>query len=322
MKYDVCGIGNLLVDSLIRVDDSFLHNLGLVKGDMKLVDENELGNIMSNLKDLQLAAGGSVGNTLVTLASFGYKIALCGCVGEDEYGDFYDKDLKLHNIHSSIVKKKAKTGQALIFITPDCQRTFITYLGAAAMLSVDDINDEAIKQSRYLYLSGYELLNTEVAMHALKVAKENNVKIVVDLAGPQVIQHNREYFRNIVKKYATVILGNEKEAHCLMSMETIDALDEMAKYVNVAIVTRSQHGSLIKSGGNLYEIPSTKVEAVDTTGAGDLYAAGILYGLLSGKDLYTTGRIASIISAKIVEKIGARFTDQEIQNIKNLIGLL
>jgi len=318
-KFDVCGIGNLMVDILMQVDDNFVRSLGLKKGNMTVVDETQLNFYLQKLKNEKMVPGGCVGNTLVTLAGLGYKIALVGSIGNDKYGNFYAKDLKAHNVVSLTVKKKAKTGVVLSFITPDCQRTFATYLGASTLLSKKDVDADIIKKSRFLYLTGYELLNTDAAIYALDVAKRNKVQIAIDLADSDVVLRNRKFFKDILKEYAAIVLANEKEAQALTGKRTFDALDELAKYVGIAVVKRGVKGSLIKSNNKIYEIPCIKVKAVDTTGAGDNYAAGILYGILAGKDLYTTGKIASLVAARKVCKIGARFNKKEIAQVRKLI---
>ena len=324
-KYDVFGIGSALMDLLIEIEPKELLEIDLKHGEMHLIDEEKSKKILEKLKkyNVKIAPGGSSANTLVDIARLGGKVVFCGKVGRDSHGDIYEQKLKDHNIKSNISQGSLKTGHAITFITPDSQRTFATHLGATLELKKEDIFAEDIKASKILHIEGYQLEDKnlrEAAIHAMDIAKKNNVKISIDLSDPALVKRNIGHIRPLVKKYAGIVFANEEEAREFTGQEPEKALDSIAEFCGTVIIKRGKKGSLIKHNGKVYQIPCVKAKAIDTTGAGDAYAAGILYSLANNYDIKIAGEIGSLIASKVVEKIGARLDEvpyKEIEKIKN-----
>lgn len=314
MKYDVFGLGDTLMDILIEVDDQYLLEWDLKKGQFHSANKEKIKEIMEKLKDKKnkITPAGSCANTIFGIASLGGNAVLCGKVGRDRHGDIFEEIVIKEGIKSRIKRSDIdETGTVINLVTPDSERTFVVNLGANINLKKEDLHDveEDIKQSKILHLTGYYLGDSktrETSLHAMNIAKENNVKISIDLADPGVIKRNLKDFKNIVKKYADIIFLNEEEARIFTGKEPEEAISELGDYADIAIVKLGNKGSLINDRGAIIMIPVVKAKAIDTTGAGDLYAAGILYGICNGYDLEKAGKLASTIAAKIVEQVGAR----------------
>lgn len=324
MKHDVVGIGNPLVDMIIKVNENTLMELNLEKGNMHLVSEEQLINIQEKIKefDVKIAPGDSTANTLAGIANLGGNVVFCGKVGEDEHAMYYEQTLDKASMAHRLAKVQGITGKAISFITPDSERTFAVHLGVALKLMKEDIFEDDIKQSGFLHLTGYQLeepLLKETALHAMDIAKANSVKISIDLADPNLIRRNHAELLSIVKTYADIVFVNEEEAKALTELEPTEAVHEIAKLCNIAIVKIGKDGSLIKKGDMLYKISGFPVDAVDTTGAGDMFAAGFLYGLSNNKDIALCGKIGSYAASRIVQIIGARLKTSIKQDIERLI---
>jgi len=304
MKYDVYGIGNILVDLAIQVSDSLIKEINLEKGRFHLVDSKEIMKKIGH-KEIKITPAGSAANTIHGIACLGGSCILTGKVGNDEHAEFYEKNSCFTcNFPRSETKP---TGRNINLITPDAQRTFAVDLGAALDLKNSDINESALKNSKILHLTGYAIECTkEPCLHALNIAKNNNVKISIDLSDPGVIERNLDELKEIVKKYADIIFFNEEEAKMFTGMDADEAVSKLGEYADIAIVKIGAKGSLINDQGAIIMIEGIKANAIDTTGAGDLYAAGILYGIIKDYDLEMAGNLASKIAAKIVEQIGPR----------------
>jgi len=311
MTYDVIGIGNPLVDLLLKVNDNTLMELNLKKGTSHFLSEEELKKVEEKIKehDIKIAPGDSTANTLVGIAGLGGKVCFCGKVGEDKHGAYYEETLTKAGVAHRLAKIPGITGKCISFITPDTERTFAVHLGACTQLLKEDLFEEDIKNSKYLHLTGYQLEDPtlrETAIHAMDIAKSNGVKISMDLADPSLVRRCHTDLLNFVKTYADIVFVNEDEAKALTELEPSDAVHEIAKMVDIAIVKIGKEGSFIKQGEMLYKIEGFKANAVDTTGAGDMYAAGFLFGLTKGYELDKCGKIGSYAASKIVEIIGAR----------------
>lgn len=322
-KYDVFGIGSALMDFLVEIGHEELLEMDLKHGEMHLVDQDHSKKIFEKLKNykFKIAPGGSTANVLAGVAVLGGKVIFCGKVGKDEHGAIYEQKMMEGGIFSNIKKSGLMTGHTISFITPDSERTFATHLGAALELKKEDVLEEELKQSKILHIEGYQLEDKnlrEVAVHAMEIAKKNNVLISIDLADPALVRRNLADLKNLIKKYADIIFANEKEAEAFTGKKEEDALDELAELSDIAIVKLGKRGSLIKSKGKAYEIKPFKAKAVDTTGAGDMYAAGILYGISHDIPLEKSGKIASYASAKVVEQIGARLSKSLKDEIKKI----
>jgi sugar/nucleoside kinase (ribokinase family) len=311
-KYDVVGIGNALMDFLVEVDDNELLEMNLKKGELHLFEEEESKQLLKKIDryKVKIAPGGSSANTLAAIANFGGKVVFCGAIGKDKHGDIYEEKIVNDGVVLRLSRADRITGHAITFITPDSQRTFAVHLGAALTLRKHHVFEEDLRNSKILHLEGYQLEDKrlrETCLHAISLAKKHGVKVSIDLSDPGVIRRNLEDLRNIVKEHADIAFFNEDEAREFTGKDAEDALGEIAKIVDIAIVKIGERGSLIKHGGKVYRVEGVKANRiVDTTGAGDMYAAGILYGLTHGLSLEKAGKIASYSAAKVVEQVGAR----------------
>ena len=320
--YDVTGIGSALLDFMVEVDDSFIASLGLKKGEMCLIDaerSREIFRLLTSMK-IHIAPGGSSANAIAGVAMLGGKGSFIGRVASDDYGTTYVNKTVDAGVTSFISRGAGMTGHAITFITPDSERTFATHLGAAIELSADDIDYSVIKNSSVLHLEGYlfEPDNLrEVCYRSMKTAKENGVLISIDLADPALVGRIKPVFVDAAEKFADIIFVNEEEAAAFTGAREKDALEILAGYSDIAIVKLGSKGSMIKSGNKIVGIDAVKTEVVNTNGAGDMYAAGFLYGLTSGRDIELSGKIASYAASLAVASSGAR-----VESKINLSGII
>ncbi len=318
----VLAIGNALVDIVIKLkDDSMLEKFGLAKGSMQLsdmelvekIDEESEGN------EKFQASGGSAANTIHGLAQLNIETGFIGKVGDDDIGDFFQRDMEVKNISTMLSITKTPSGKAMTLVTPDCERTFATFLGASVELNANDLNDELFEGYDYFYVEGYLVQNHELLEKALKMAKKNNAVIALDLASYNVVESNLDFLTEIVKQYVDIVFANEEEAMAFTGKEPEEALKELAKYTDIAIVKIGKNGSLISKNGETIRISSIKANAVDSTGAGDLYAAGFIYGLINDVGLEKCGKTGALLAGKVIEVFGSKMTEQTWQQIKKQI---
>ncbi len=311
-EYDVMGMGSALLDFTVMVDDGDLAQLGLKKGEMLLVDADRSREILAGLagKPMDITPGGSSANTLAGISVLGGKGIFIGSVGMDSHGDRYIEDTELIGVKAEIGRHDGMTGHAITFITPDSERTFATHLGAALLLRSDDVRETHVRNSKIIHIEGYLFEPPglrEACMAALDMAKKNDVLVSIDLSDPGLIDRIRPVFDRVIRDYADIIFVNEDEARAFTGRERIDALEELARHCDFAVVKIGSEGSLIKTGGAVYLIPANKTDVANTNGAGDMYAAGVLYGLSRGYSPERCGRIGSYVSSKVVAQVGARF---------------
>ena len=311
-EFDVFGIGNPLIDILIKVESDKLIELNLKKGTMHLIDKERANLLYDEVskKDIKITPAGACPNTIMGVANLGGKCVLCGKIGSDDRGDIYEDVITKDNIKSCLVRTSAQsTGQVISFITPDSERTMATHLGAAITLQKQDVFEEDIVKSKVIYLTGYVLEAPnlrEAALHAISIAKENNVKVAIDLADPELIRRNIDDLRKIVNEHADILFLNESEAEVFSGVGAEEAVHKVAENVEIAIVKLGKKGALVKSGSDVYNVQGHVVDAVDTTGAGDLFAAGFLYAFTQGKSLDKCAASGNLVASKIVQQIGAK----------------
>lgn len=321
----VLGIGNALVDLLVRIDDDrLLEELKLPKGSMTLVDENIKDLIAEKVTHLnkEMASGGSAANTIHGLAQLGVETAFIGTVGTDKTGDFFHKDLENSKIKPLLKRSKTASGLASTLITNDGERTFGTYLGAAIELSGNDLKPEHFKGYDILHVEGYLVQNHELLETILRLAKESELKISIDMASYNVVEDNLDFFKKMVDKYVDILFANEEEAKAFTAKEPEEALNEMAKKVEIAVVKTGSEGSMIKKGNQVTHISPITAQPMDTTGAGDLYAAGFLFGLINNLGFVNAGYIGSLLASTVIEKIGAKIPADKWAAIKHIINVL
>jgi sugar/nucleoside kinase (ribokinase family) len=316
---NVLGIGNALVDMLIKLDnEDLLKELKLQKGSMQLVDKEFVNVVFSKTKELNkvLASGGSAANTIHGLASLGVETAYIGKVGNDEMGDFFMNDLKSNRIKAFLKRSSTETGVASTLITPDSERTFGTYLGAAVELDTIDLNDNFFTGYQFFHLEGYLVFNRPLVEATLKMAKAKKMIISIDLSSFNVVEANLDFLKDVIKKYVDIVFANEEEAKAFTGQAPEKALDEIAAICDIAVVKIGKNGSLIKRGDEVFRVGAISANVIDTTGAGDLFAAGFLYGLVKGLSLYQCGHIGALLAGKVIEVLGAKITDCIWDDIK------
>ena len=319
----VLGMGNALVDIVTELpDDSLLEMLDLRKGSMQLVEKDFSSHILGKILPLKKTeiSGGSAANTICGLAAMGVETAFIGKVGKDRLGEVFENDMVHNGIRPLLQYSSNETGHALALVTPDSERTFATHLGAAVELEPGDLTSDMFAGYTHFYIEGYLAQHHELIRHAVELAQENDMDVILDLASFNVVEDNLDFLHFMVKEYANVVFANADEARVFSNGKNPeDALAELAKECWIAVVKMGKDGSLIQNGEQVYRIPATKANCIDTTGAGDLYAAGFLYGMLSNLALPVCGEIGSILAGKVIEQIGARIPDANWPKIKELV---
>jgi sugar/nucleoside kinase (ribokinase family) len=318
----VLGIGNALVDIMTKLDDDkFLEEFNLPKGSMQLVDQDFVKKISkaSEKFDKHQSSGGSAANTIHGLARLGVDTGFIGKVGGDELGNFFYEDMKKSNIDPKLLKSSTDSGRAVALISPDSERTFATFLGAAIDLVPEDLNSKLFSGYRYLHIEGYLVQNHDLLLKASKLAKENGLKISLDLASYNVVEDNYEFLKSYINDFVDIIFANEEEATAFTGKDPEKSLDELANLCEIAIVKIGKEGSMIKANEKTYRAEPIKANPVDTTGAGDAYAAGFLYGLVNDYSLSKCGQIGSILAGKVIEVVGAKMDEEKWQEIFDLV---
>ncbi len=310
---DVVGIGNAIVDVLVHKNDDFLNHHGIIKGAMTLVGENYSLNLYDVMDSAVEMSGGSVGNTVSGISVLGGKCSYIGKVRDDKLGNIFIQDLKTMGVkfNTSPTSTGSSTARSLVIITPDGQRSMVTYLGASVELGLEDIDEKTIRKHKITYLEGYlwdSPRAKEASLKAAQIAKKAGRKVALTLSDPFCVDRHRKSFRDFLEDYVDIFFANEYELNSLYQVENFDtALTKLGRGGNLAVITRSEKGSVIVSGENMYTIQAVPVQkVVDVTGAGDLYAAGVLYGLVNDYDLETCGKIGSISAAEVISHVGAR----------------
>jgi sugar/nucleoside kinase (ribokinase family) len=309
----VVGIGNAIVDVLTRTEDSFLERHGLVKGSMTLVDAERALELYEAMGPAVECSGGSAANTMVGLASLGGSAAYVGKVRDDELGRVFRREIRAAGVRFDTPPAESgpPTGRSMIFVTPDAQRTMQTLLGASATLGPEDVDEGVVRSADILFLEGY-LWDPEPAKRAMLraagVAHAAGRRVALSLSDPFCVERHREEFLDLVERHVDVLFCNEAEAIALHRASDLrEALDSLRGTCDLAAVTRGPAGSIVLHRGREHEVEADAVErVVDTTGAGDLYAAGFLFGLAEGRDPETCGRIGSIAAGEVVGHFGAR----------------
>ncbi len=312
---DVIGLGSPLMDFLIDVDENTLLEFDLKKGEMQLVDHDKATEFLNKIKQtemkIEVIPGGSSANTLKGVALLGGHVIFCGVVGNDENGQIYEQELQKIGVETKFTKNEDLTGHALTFITPDSQRTFSTHLGAAIKIKPEHVLDDDIRKAKVLHLEGYQIEgdSKDTLLHAIKVAKEANTLVSMDLADPGLIRRNKEFLKILVKNDIDIVFMNEDEAKEFTGLEEMQALNEVAKQVKMAVVKLGPKGSLISYKGETIQIQANAVNAIDTTGAGDSYAAGLLYGFTHNWPLSLAGSLGSLFASRVISQKGVAMKD-------------
>jgi sugar/nucleoside kinase (ribokinase family) len=323
MAFDVFGIGNAIVDIQLKIDDSFLQRIDVPKGLMTLVEAERQVEILGALagQATHRCSGGSACNTMVGVADLGGTAAYAGKTAGDDLGRFYVDDLRKVGISVPVPPGSGTTtGTSVILITPDAQRTMLTHLGISVTLSPSDVPAKEIAKAQYLYVEGYLFPGDSTraaALRAIEIAKEHGVKVALTISDPFVINLQRDLFWKLIEGPVDLLFANLEEARALTGEhDPIEAARKIHRHATNVALTLGADGSLLMHGEQVFPIEGVKTTAVDTTGAGDMYAAGVLYGLTHGMSWKQAGHLGSHAAARIVSQMGARlerkFTKDEI----------
>jgi sugar/nucleoside kinase (ribokinase family) len=305
----ILGIGNALVDLLVRIpNENLLSELKVKKGSMELVGKDVIADVINKTYNLEKkqVSGGSAANTIYGAACLGGSTGFIGTIGKDDFGVVFTENLKASGIVPYLYVSDAETGVVGSIITPDSERTMTTFLGAAGNISTSQVNETILKQYQLIHVEGYLVFNRELIEFASKLAKQCGLKVSLDLASFNVVEANVDFLKEMIKNYIDIVFANEDEAKALTGKSPEAALDEIATMTEIAVVKIGKNGSMIKSGNQKYTIPAIEANVIDTTGAGDLYAGGFLYGLSKGLSLEQCGNIGSLLAGKVIEQIGAK----------------
>ena len=316
----VIGLGNALVDILVKIDaEEILREWNLPKGSMQLINDASYRKISQWMqqKDLRRTTGGSAANTILALANLGAAPGLIGMVGNDETGRFFTENCAAHGISfKRIVNEDLATGVASTFITPDGQRTFATYLGAAATLRPEDIKVDLFEGYDLFYIEGYMVQNHEVITRAVNMAHAAGLKVGLDLASYNIVEQERDFFANLLKQ-VDIVFANEEESFAYTHKSPEESVRELANLCEIAVVKIGKRGSLVCRGAEQVEVPSLPgVTVLDTTAAGDYFAAGFLYGLCNGRSMEECARYGTILAGNVVQVVGTQLDESTWQKIK------
>ena len=328
-QYDVTGIGNAIVDILTQADDAFLSDHGLEKGTMTLIDTESAAKIYGDMGSAVEVSGGSAANTIAGLASLGGRGAYIGKIADDQLGQAFAHDIRAAGVAFETrplsASSGATTARCIILVTPDAERTMQTYLGACVELGPDDVSDDLIAASEVVYLEGYLYdppRAKEAFIKAAKTAKAAGRKVALSLSDPFCVERHRDAFIELVDNHVNILFANEDEITSLYQAKDFDAaLQQVRGHCDIAALTRGVKGSVVVAGDAVHVVDAEPVaKVVDTTGAGDSYAAGFLFGLSRGDDLATCARIGGILAAEIISHYGARSATNLAERVAQKLG--
>ncbi|WP_194757018.1 adenosine kinase [Aliidiomarina indica] len=324
-SYDVVGVGNALVDQEFKVTDEFLAAHQIEKSIMTLLDEAQQQLLLKELhKQFKLekrAGGGSAANSLVAFSQFGGNAFYCCKVANDDDGNFYQEDLERAGVKTHLVKQDndGHTGKCVVMVTPDAERTMCTFLGITIDFSTDELEDAVVADSHYLYVEGY-LATSEIARSAVKkaraIAEKNGTKIALTFSDSSMVKYFKEGLDEFLQAGVEILFCNQEEAELYTGIEGLEpAMDKLLDYAKQVVITRGKHGALIGTRERRIQVPGFKVEAIDTNGAGDMFAGAYLYGITQGLTPAQAGTLASRAAAEVVSHYGPRLTTERQQEL-------
>lgn len=325
-KYNVYGIGNALVDIVTEVDSQFLLDYNIEKGLMTLVDEAHQTRVSNaiNLNNSNKQCGGSAANSIIAVSQFGGSSYYSCKVANDELGHFYMKDLKANGVETNLQIENLEsgiTGKCLVMTTEDASRTMNTFLGITSNYSVAEIKEQELKDSQYLYMEGYLVTSDnglEAMKYAKKVAEENGVKTALTFSDPSMVKYFRDPMRSVVGASVDLLFCNEEEAMLYTGKDNLmDAREELKNDAKRFVITQGKNGAMIFDGDTFIDIEPYNVKAIDTNGAGDLFAGAFLYGITNGHSFADSGKLASLASSQVVTQFGPRLEWHQAKDILN-----
>lgn len=319
----IIGMGNALVDVLaIMENDDLLAQLQLPKGSMQLIDEERFQVVSAELGKLNThrSTGGSASNMAGALAHLGATPGFIGKIGTDETGKFFEKQLNKKGVHTRLLKGELPSGIASAFVSPNGERTFATYLGSASTLRASELTADMFAGYSYFFIEGYLLQDHDLIEGAMQLAKECGLQVCLDLASYNIVAEERDFFDHLITRYVDIVFANEAEAKAFTGKEPEEALNIIASKCSIAIVKLGKEGSLIKKGTEVIRVAPVPVKkVVDTTGAGDYYAAGFMFGLTCGLKLDKCAQISSIAAGAVVQTLGTTLSKYKWNKIKEQI---
>jgi sugar/nucleoside kinase (ribokinase family) len=325
-RFDVLTLGNALVDVLVHADDSFVTRTGVEPGAMTMVDAARSDEIYAEMGPATEVSGGSAANTAAGVAAFGGKAAYIGRVSDDTFGKVFSHDLRSAGVHfdAPFATTGAPTGRCLVIVTPDAQRTMCTFLGAGAELDESYVDEALVASAAVTYLEGYVWdppAAKEAVRRAAAIAHRADRRVALTLSDPFCVERHRDEFRELIEGDIDILFANEHEITMLYEVETFDeALHHVRGHCEIAALTRGAHGSVVVAGDDVHVIDAHPADVVDTTGAGDLFAAGFLYGLTHGYGLATCGQLGSLGAAEVISHLGARPADDLAALSRTVVG--
>lgn len=313
------GLGNALVDVLLRLQaDEVLTQVGIPKGGMELIDRNTMLAIRKAQENTpsSIAPGGSVANSMRAMGKLGAKVGYIGKLGTDAWGEFYEEELRKAGVYPHTIKVSGESGTSTVMVSPDGERTMATYLGPAATLSGDELLEDVIARYDCIYIEGYLIFNEALLRTALELGKKLGLLVVLDLASFTIVESNMNLLHEVVPEYVDILFSNESEAKMYTGLSPQEAVKSIAGEVKVSVVTMGKEGALICTGDTVCSVPATGGKPVDTTGAGDHFAAGFLYGYTHGATIEQSGCIGSLLAGNIIDVVGAKIPDERWEKIK------
>ncbi len=319
-EYGVVGLSAAIIDHYFFITDEQLQSITSEKGGWAPIDYSALSSFLQKNKGAaKIIPGGSGVNVIKGMRQLGQKCAVIGKVGSGDMGEYYVQKMKDLGIIPLFEKGSLPTGQSVCLITPDGERTFRTYLGASHNLSDLLFDPEIFKRTRLIHIEGYQLLDPDLVIRILKLAKKAETMISMDLANVEIVRRNKEFIHNILDKYVDVLFCNEREAKELTGLLASEACDKLSTFCDVTVITMSERGSWARSGDEKVYMEALSVNTVDTTGAGDLYTSGFLHGYLQGESLRKCAWMGALISAQVVKQIGAEISQAIWEEIRSTI---
>ena len=320
----VIGIGNALTDMLVNLQsDAVLDRFGIAKGSMTLVDSALQAKISKSVAGFpySLSLGGSADNTVRAMARLGTRVGFIGKVGSDTTGDFFEQALRNIGVRPVIFRGRARSGKCVSLVSPDGERTMLTHLGAAAELKADEITPAVLEGYDCLYVEGYLVQDHTLIESVMRVAKGCGLTVAIDLASFNVVEQNRDFLRRIVGEYVDILFANGDEARVFTGeREPVNALQAISELCDLSIVKIGMRGALVKCGGEVIHVGiMAAAKRVDTTGAGDFYAAGFLHAMCRGLSLRQCGTIGAITAGKVIEVVGTTLGEEACQHIAALV---
>lgn len=320
----VLGLGNALTDVLLQVSEDSLRELGLPKGSMNLITLEQAEQIQMHFASVRkrMVAGGSASNTITTISQLGGTAAFIGKIGNDEVGKFYREDMIKNGVTPILLTSSTQmSGCSVVLITPDGERTFATYLGAAADMHADDIKKEAFVGYDIFHIEGYLVQDNELIEKAMRLAKEAGCMVSLDLASYNVVNENQRFLKDLISKYVDIVFANEDESFAYTHLNPEESVAKLAQQCDIAVVKVGKRGSYVQQSNERYHIGAITTSCTDSTGAGDLYAGGFLHALSDGFDIRRCGEIGTIAAGRIVEVVGTKLSEDTWDEIRRICAM-